>query len=391
MEDASLHPSDVEMHNHYMFDCLRKTETIGHHWLRGLARPFFALMLLFAVYGCSTDKLESVSPGAPEEMYWSLELNHRAGVMSTVAPYDKLQLEVFPLAARGDTLPVEGVVTYTSSAPDKVRVTEGGLVEALATASGVNIIARLSMNNTMHADTLRLNVTALADPMELASFSIQPVAPDSAVWVVAGGNVYSRPLRALALDDNDTNIPSVIVRYTARDRSVLTVVPFTGALTGVSVGQSMIVASTTVYGVKMVDSVLFTIKMPSSAYVTINGPVRGPPGGFSPTVDSIGVGGSIIWTSFVVSPVDIVFDDPTNVMAGPFPCYDCSVDEGNIEPFSAIWESEEDNEYSEISVSRSFPVAGTYHYRSLITGKTGTIVVVDPGAVPAANRITQKR
>ncbi len=333
------------------------------------------------ISACSLDKTGPRANANVDELFYELKTDHRAVLMSTVAPYDKIQLTSTPYNVKGEILPVEGDFTYTSSAPERLMVSSTGEIQALAVGTNINVYVGLRMRNSYRIDTVRVTITNTVSPPELTSFSIQPAVGDSAKWAVTGGNIYSRPLRPLVLS-GATPIPSSVVHYAVADRSILTVGSFTGALTGVRVGKTKIVATTTAYGIRMVDSLEYTISMPASAYVEIFN------SGFSPTVDSISIGGSIIWTNWVITPVDIVFDDPTNVAEGPFPCSSCSIDEGNVEPFAA--DDTEDGP-EPVNVSRSFPVAGTYNYRSTITGKTGVIVVVDESASPASTRMKPSR
>src|SRR5690606_21499055 len=119
--------------------------------------------------------------------------------------------------------------------------------------------------NVRHADTAMVNVTTNPTPLTLASLSIDPIAPDSALWAMAASNtpvemvlpgVFSgmwsleRSLTPRALDPIGTPIPGLVIEYASLDPTILRVNRFTGALTTAGApGQVQLTARTTAYGV----------------------------------------------------------------------------------------------------------------------------------------------
>src|SRR5260221_10327275 len=79
-----------------------------------------------------------------------------------------------------------------------VRVTAEGLVRAVSTTSGVSVIAELGVGPVRHADTAMVIVTNLSSPPLLASLSIHPVAPDSAIWSMTFPPILDNPVQGFS-------------------------------------------------------------------------------------------------------------------------------------------------------------------------------------------------
>jgi plastocyanin len=293
----------------------------------------------------------------PAALYTSLTLNHRAVILSTVAPYDTIRLDVVPLDAAGQSLQdvagALGPVTYSSPSPSKVQVDSDGLVHALAPASQLQVVATLRIGNVSHRDYVYITVTNQATPPTMATFSIHPVSPDSAK---TGISPYgSKTLSVRALDEHNDPIPGVFASFTSTNPAVATVDAHSGSVRGLVRDTTTLVATTTVYGVTKIDSLPFVIGFPITGTVNINL----APYNFSPTSDTIGVGGRVTWANHSTKQsVDVVFDDPSHVSGG------------NIAPMVAMYP------WSPASAARTFTAAGVYTYHSPLTGKQGAIVVV---------------
>ncbi len=348
-------------------------------------RHYFLVAAMLLSGACASDNTAPTPPGSVEDLFWSLDVNHPAVLMSTAAPYDTISLQVTPLNVRGQALPLEGVVTFVSAAPEKVQVTEDGKIKALATATGVEVTATLSMRNSKRVVKTRVTVTNVAAPPTLTTFSIQPLAPDSAKTAVSFPWTPSKAVKVRLLDQNENPIASTNIQWTSSNTTIADVQPMNGSVTGRSLGQVTIIARTTVYGVAKVDSLRFTVGMPVTGSIRIDG----PPYAFFPKVDTIAMGGAVIWTNYTGDSVDVVFEDPSNVKADFIFCGCGEQEDGNIGPFAAYVPEEDPPE--ETYVSRSFPVPGVYNYRSTITGQTGQIVVVREAPVVAASRLIPKR
>src|SRR5881394_859856 len=110
----------------------------------------------------------------PTLLYTSLTVDHPAITMSTVAPYDALQLTATPRDALGNPMTGLPAPMYLSSDTTKVRVSADGMVTAVGTVIGVRVIATLVAGPVSHVDTALIDVTNTATPPKLASLSIQP-------------------------------------------------------------------------------------------------------------------------------------------------------------------------------------------------------------------------
>jgi plastocyanin len=144
-------------------------------------------------------------------------------------------------------------------------------------------------------------------------------------------------------------ITGLSVQYKSLDPAVATVT--VGFLRGVSPGTARIVASTTSYGVAMTDTVVYTITYPITATVNMNA----PPAALSPATVHVGLGAVVTWASLAPVVGDITFDNGgTDIVGGNIPF---------IGPFGRM--------------TRTFNVPGTYSYKNVATGQTGTVIVHD--------------
>lgn len=318
---------------------------------------FFAVLLVAVLPACVE---ESFKPGAlvpGETLYWNLELNHHAVLMSTVAPYDTLSLTATPQTINGS--PIEGLPSpqFRTTDPSKVLVSPDGLLQAVSvTAPGtiVRVIASLVATNVRHEDTVYVSVTDDPEPPTLASFTLAPT--DSAkvgvstrlfwsvydsVEVVAldteGDTIFTMPgndslslvrgILPVHITTSDTNfarVPSV-------DPLLM---PQRFEVSGYDVGTSTLTASATAYGIAKSSSLDYRIGWTIFKVAPLFFPGNLPPspGGGPPVSQSIftapdiwiGVGGAIVWMTFPDTMLvsDIVFtEDAISAMAPlrPFP------------------------------------------------------------------------
>lgn len=334
----------------------------------------------FVVCGCSGDAAVAPPPVTDvSQTYWALTLDHHAVTISTVAPYDTIRLTATPRNAAGEPLSGLPAPTFTSTDLERVQVDADGLVHARKVGSLVKVVASLAQGNLVHADTVVITVTNTASPPVLAALSIHPVPPDSAKLAVSTTKVVTARL----LKADSTTIPGLAVYYTSSDPTTAKIDRTTGRITPVRPGTVTIIASATAYGITRADTLPYVIGYPVLMPVTVTTQVNASGelvAGFDPNVITIGTGGTIL----IVNPptsgvmIDMTFDDPTNVAGAsqyctPFVNYGCG--SGNIAAFGG------DSIATNNIRARSFPVPGTYPFRSTIFGTTGKIVVVDEHAL----------
>lgn len=329
--------------------------------------------------------------------YLTLRLNTRAAIMSTVAPYDTLQLIATPYDASGAVLSTRGTVTY-STTDTAVTVSASGLVHALTTSPGAYIVAKLQdpASNITHMDTAFIVVTDQAPSSPLATFAIQPLPGDSTRLGVTN---ISFPLDTIvvgATDGHGNDItPNLLIQYTSSDSNVASVSPL-GVVTGNRLGTVTIVATTTYYGIAKRDSVRLTITDPVLGHVMLLRQNKlasdgTPVFGFGPASLTIGAGGTVVFGFNLVSPtlgvLDVVFDDPSAVQPSPLSMTvtNASTEAGNIAPIpqpslDSLFAKCIDVMHFEYGfylcqAARAFPTPGTYHYHSARYGTEGTIIV----------------
>jgi plastocyanin len=353
---------------------------------------------------------ESVVPFAPATgadatgMFWALTLNHRAVTLSTVAPYDTIALVATPRDARGTPLEGLGTVTYTSSDPARVEVSADGHVRAHLSVQGVTVAAALTVGNVRHADTVTFVVTDEPAPPTPAHLSIHPQLPDSATWSLNGDGSFLnlsgngsagfsniKVLFGSGTDAQGTPIPGLNLAFSSSDTAVARVLGFgpVMVLQPLKPGRATLVASTTAYGVALADTVQFTITMPVLQAVKIQ-PRQVSLGGpdqitFGSADVTVAPGGTVLWLNLSGKQVDVVFDDPTNVVEhGAINCANLPEPPGggNIPAFGVPQDSLAPTLDAENCRSRRFPVQGVYPYHSSITGAMGRVVVNDGLSAP---------
>ncbi len=349
-------------------------------WRRGVA---LGGMLAFA-WGCGSDGLEAPTQVAPDQLYWDLQLNHRAALLSTVAPYDTLTLIAIARNANGVSIAMPEAPTFTSGNVKRAIVTPEGVLRALS--AGVEpawIVARLTVGNLTHIDSLEVRVVDDVVPPVLTEFSIQPIAPDSAKW---GGGPFSPfpstvPLRAT--DASGVPLADLPVYYRSSDTTIATVDRNNGTIIGGRPGSVTLDASTTAFGVAKADALTYRIGWPIFEIINYQ-PIPTSSGeninGFLPATVTIGVGGMVQWGASEM--LDVVFEDPTDlpsvarpstyaVLPGLFDSafceansYDCGGGDLSLSPTQSLG-------------YRVFSAPGVYEIRSVQSGASGRVVVVD--------------
>src|SRR5690348_7928741 len=153
----------------------------AHTALDGVFRLLrLGAVLVFA--SCGSDAVAPTPTSNPTALYWALTLDHHAVTLATTSPYDTSRLTATPRDPSGAPLSVPIAVTYQSTDLAHVGVSPEGVLQAVAPASQIQVIATLSLGNVTHVDTAVVNVTTDSAPPVLTTFSIHPVPPDSAIW-----------------------------------------------------------------------------------------------------------------------------------------------------------------------------------------------------------------
>ena len=361
-------------------------------WRRGLRA-----IAVWALAGCGGDSFQPAKPLPPDQVYWTLELNHRAVTLSTSAPgKDTLTLVATARTADGTPLTDLPPVEYVSRDPERIVVTQDGLLQAVQPTGGqvVAVVATLTADNLKHVDSVLVVAVDNPTPPVFDSFSIQPTPPDSAKAGALGTcfvlpqvqerpSFCSIPLPVTLLDAAGAPITPAVVAIRSGNPNVLFIAPdgmifsspqFIGPET------ATLYASATVFGVRRADTLPFRLGWPVAGAFALHD---------SRVTITIGVGGVAFWLPMlshiqdtVRSVIDITFDDPTNVVAADLsdpglafftrscasePCFNGS---GNI-----VIDGLASPIIGSFKVFRRFPMPGVYDYHSTALGTSGRIVV----------------
>ncbi len=344
-----------------------------------------ALLAATGLAACAPDPMRPTRVPDPGQLYWALRLEQRAVTLSLHPPYDRLRLVATPVTGSGAVLSDAPRPHFYSTDVERVQVDSMGLLRAIKVGKGIAVVAVDTVDDIVHADTVWVNVNDVTDPPVLAALAIEPV-PDSAKYALGGSvlDLFSGVLPHLtvrATDGNGTEIPiaSLAVAYASTDTMVATI-DRQGVITPQRVGQVTFIASATAYGVTKADTLPFTIGLPLVVQLTIQTRVdmHGDTVAVFPSAPAvIGVDGDVLWINQTTVPVDVIFDDPTNVAQDDVLCAlfgslapEAVCRSGNI----AAWRYDSTDPTPGWRF-RQFRVPGTYHYRDTRSGATGTIIV----------------
>lgn len=333
------------------------------------------IMVTLAALGCGAEAVSAPRLVDPDNLVWSLVLDHHAVALSSVAPWDTISFTATPVNAAGEPLEGRARPTFTVSDNGSVVITPDGFLTALDTTTGVLVIATLTDSGVTVADTAYVNVTAA--PSRPATFSIQPGPGDDATVPAPDlfGITGRKAVVARVADSAGVAVSGLPVHFTTSEHTIATVKSGSsemGMVSAIRPGQVVIRASTTAYGVTLSDSLTLTVTNPQLAFVmTIeHTPVESttPVLAFDPPTMYVAPGATVLFANASFSmPIDVVFDDPTNVLASPL----VPSGEGNIPAFK----SDSANPGTTVFIGRAFPVPGSYTYHSTLFDTHGTIVV----------------
>ena len=359
--------------------------------------------------GCASDTT-GPAPTDPAHLYSQLTLNHHAITMAVPHPYDTLQLTATLSAATGTALGDTGMTTWTSSDSSSVYVSSTGLLTALAPTVGVFVVARHTIGQLTHADTAVVNVNASASNSELAQLTLQ--LSDTLYYDVVEQAIFT----PTALDAQGNTIPNVVFRVSPGTPEILDTASGLGMTLMSSynfflfqrraAGHARLIVEATVYGTSRVETIPFTVGWLHQALVGVQPQHRAGSqtlsGVFILSEDTIAVNGIVVWQTALPGqmPIDVVFDDSMAVQGVDSATFQTGVGAylgstgsvipmqggGNIPTFAGLDTlSVNQNGFaftSPATRARSFPVAGTYRYHSVLYGTTGIIHVLPEFQVP---------
>jgi hypothetical protein len=297
-----------------------------------------------------------------EVVPWKLQLNHRAVTLSTTAPHNEIKLEAIAYNVYGDVLDEVSDVTYTTNSA-YVLVSPDGTLRANTTQSTTaQVIAHVTYQGVTRPDTLyvRVNNNVPTPAPVLKTLDLDVMPGDSTRIASYGYSDFPTKLLQLrAFDTQDNPIQNIAVRYESSDRTIVQLSPQSPLLLSYQRGVAVVRASATVYGVSLSDSLLITVTDPLSVLAQLRATENGRIHPVQQLDHTIAVGGTVTWYNQSMDSVDIIFDDSTNVAIGKRNMRDMG---GNIPPFASTqWPIQFNNESVR---ERSFPIAGTYHWRS---------------------------
>jgi hypothetical protein len=275
-------------------------------------------------------------------------------------------------------------------------------------------------------DTAIVNVikqTSVASVPVMDSLIFRPVAGDSARRAVVpdtgGSGVVTQDFDTLVVKDAAGNaIPGVVVRFRSADPLVAGFARAnSGTVTVVAAGKVLLTAEATVYGKSLTDSVLYVVGWPLVQIIKYGGRWQGV-GSFGKqnqfdlpnrlqTVGNlvVGQGGAVIWQNqtfgLADDSMDVQFDDTVGIrgptvstsisgliplfppFASPYPP-DPNANipaMGSVQGFEVIPGFFIYSVNANSSAIRYFTRTGTYHWRSIRRGVSGSVRVVSNDSI----------
>ncbi len=377
--------------------------------------PPLALVLALA---CAGETLHTPPPPDQRELYWDLQLNHHAVTLSTTAPYDRLTVVATPRNIGQEPLPGLPAPQYVSSDAEHVVVTPAGELVAVAPTAPdahVMVTATLTAGNLKHSDYVFVRVVDNPAPPVLTTFSVHPVPPDSAkvASIIDGDAIVLDTLPVRATDATGAPMTDLLVSFRvsgagpAMTGSRLSFNEFvgvdevTGVVSGLLPGKTTIYAAATVFGVAKADTLPYRIGLPITGRFVVAKRTDGRPGSTMPErVLTLAAGAEVRWVALAADTamdLDISFTDPTHVagfLGSPVSLHDpltaslCEIFAFVYGPAGVDCANRGDfvlpatqNPFTGMAgfgiAARTFPVPGTYDFRSTGHGLQGRIVVID--------------
>jgi len=360
----------------------------------------------------------------PATLYLALTADDPAVNLSTVEPYNTVQLTATPRNALGEPMPGLPAPTFhllLDSDSDYVKLTSDGRLEAVAATppNGVAIVIELGVpGGARHID--QVHVSIISDPPpQIASLEVAPPPPDSAkrsmsyvfdpnVQFIFPAAFRSRISRARVLDPDGNAVEGLVIGYRTLNPEIALVerFPFVGnrvMFSATRPGQVAVVAHTFAYGMRLADTVMYTVTWPTLQLIYTMSKLDGTPT-FSPSDVRIASSGLVIWENLLPGDsVDVTFDDTTNVAdpslvpgPGATACNTMSNDPGSYGPGPQCGSGNmmlpigtlapDGRPIGSTTIQmRQFPVPGVYPYHSTRTGAAGRVIVTDdpdPNALP---------
>ncbi len=350
---------------------------------------------------CSSDaSFAPVLSGA--DVYWSLRLNHHAVQLSLHPPHNTLKLEttmytssgsVFTSTATTDERAITESTVFVSRDSTKVGVAQDGTLSARAIQGGaVFVVATKTFNGVSHSDSALVRVADISSSPVLNAFTVRPAVGDSAkvavAWPDVGFNAGRKGLPVSMKDTAGLVLGGYAVYLSSSDPLIASVGtnPWVAAkqVTAVRPGKVKIRAELWVYGVAMTDSFTFTVGYPINSTISRFFPID-QAGYLVRNHFDVGPGAIVSWENVtartaisvqglggVISngqPVDIIFDDPINVLEAS--TGGVNTGSGNIIAIP----SDSSLAFTDRVRYRRFLTPGTYPFRVMPFGTTGTVVV----------------
>ena len=298
------------------------------HRNAGCRRPqcFPTLLLLLCLLGgaisCSGDTATTPTLRNGAQAYWALQLDQHAVNLATIAPSNTVQLHAVPLTEAGAGLTDSGSVHFRAS-DSSVTVDATGFVTAhFATRGGsTKVIASFTTQGVTLTDTVFFQVTDTVPQHPLTTFSMQPVAGDSAKRAYSTDNaIFIWPVTARDAAGNtlcNQHACALQVYYTSSNPTVATINRSSGQVAIFDTGNVVFTATTLAYGVVRRDSVQFRMGAPVTGRIFIRLDTLSD-GRMVPTFHAshrmlFGIGAAIEFLNYTPQAVDVVFDDSTAV------------------------------------------------------------------------------
>ncbi len=342
---------------------------------------FLILLALSTVLGACNTGVLSDPVNSDDSSLWDIRLNHQAILMSTIAPYDTVWLDVIGRNTKGERVPFDGTPKFRSSSRS-ISVDSLGNVQVLAATSEAWIIAEVVNRNIRYRDSVRIRVVNQLPSSPIRSLRFIVDSAKQAANILTPffiSTPLEKQITVEALGENGDVINGAYVRFWVSDSISASVNPYTGSFRGLMPGKRVwVYAGATILGEPVLDSteILVTDPVYVSARVVMTYPngSKTPVYKFVPDELVVGVGGTV---NFSIAPdstrYDVQFTDSLDVSPGKISGLPDAYNEvffgiagGNI-PVIA------DPEQS--LSGRSFPRAGRYRYWSDSLHSEAVIVV----------------
>lgn len=330
-------------------------------------------LMVSVLVGCPSRDAVTDPSGDPATFFAKIAIREQAVTLALGSEYDTVRLNVAALYATGDT-----VATHVSfqASDSTITVDSVGMVTArFSTTQTATVIASATHRGLTRRDSVHIRVLPSAPQKLLSRIAVSLMPGKSGVIPTVdttGAETKAQLNVAGYTATNEVISNDQILIHVRSTNSQVATVDASGLVSAKRTGVTTIVATAAANGVYSSDSIRIVVGLSQRKLIYIQSPPHFPNWRIGNDTVRLGVGGHIVWQNDSIEPINLFFDDTTNIreanydleweMFGSVP-----TGAGHILNFRFVPTLPDFSNFIESYLSsyraRSFPYPGVYRYR----------------------------